>query len=42
MVKNDLVMEYASPDVQVFMIEPEGVLCDSNEHVGENDGTEWD
>lgn len=31
---------YLSPLVEIFEVMPEGVLCGSNEQVGENEG-EW-
>ena len=32
------ILNYESPWLQIVDIEPEGVLCDSNEPVGKNDG----
>ena len=31
---------YSTPEMEIIDIMPEGVLCGSNENVGENDG-EW-
>jgi hypothetical protein len=44
MMKNMVEHEYITPEVQVYVFQPEGVLCASegNENVGENEGSEWD
>jgi hypothetical protein len=44
MMKNMVEYEYITPEVQVYVFQPEGVLCASegNENVGENEGSEWD
>ena len=41
-MNNVVEYKYLTPEVQVYMIQPEGVLCGSNENVGENEGSEWD
>ena len=44
MMKNMVEYEYITPEVQVYLFQPEGVLSASegNENVGENEGSEWD
>ena len=39
---NEKEYKYLTPEVQVYVIQPEGVLCGSNENVGENEGSAWD
>ena len=41
-MNNVVEYKYLTPEVQVYMIQPEGVLCGSNENVGENEGSAWD
>lgn len=41
-MNNEKEYKYLTPVVQVYMIHLEGVLCGSNEGVGENEGSEWD
>lgn len=42
MVEGNITGDYVSPIIQMYEIQSEGVLCNSNENVGENEGTEWD
>lgn len=42
MVKESFRTEYVAPEFQSIEVLCEGVLCGSNEGVGEDDGTEWD
>lgn len=42
MVKDNNIGDYVSPIIRMYEIQSEGVLCNSNENVGENEGTEWD
>lgn len=46
-VKSDLVscsalLGYVSPEVNILVFQPEGVLCLSSEHEGFGDGGEYD
>jgi hypothetical protein len=38
----DYLNKYTSPSAEIIDTQYEGILCGSNESVGENEGSDWD